>query len=87
MAASPLARRLAQQANINLAQLAGTGPHGRIVKRDIEAALERARRRAESAIARIDHPAASAEQGRRAIQIAGATTASARAPTISCRST
>jgi pyruvate dehydrogenase E2 component (dihydrolipoamide acetyltransferase) len=40
--ASPLARRLAQQANISLAQVNGTGPHGRIVKRDIEAALQRA---------------------------------------------
>ncbi len=39
---SPLARRLASQANLDLAQLAGTGPHGRVVKRDIEAALERA---------------------------------------------
>ncbi len=39
--ASPLARRLASQANINLAQLNGSGPHGRIVRRDIEAALER----------------------------------------------
>jgi pyruvate dehydrogenase E2 component (dihydrolipoamide acetyltransferase) len=40
--ASPLAKRLASQANLNLAQLHGSGPHGRIVKRDIEAALERA---------------------------------------------
>ncbi len=39
--ASPLARRLAQQANVDIAQLAGTGPHGRVVKRDIEAVLEK----------------------------------------------
>ncbi len=39
--ATPLARRLAQQANFDLTQLAGSGPHGRVVKRDIEAALER----------------------------------------------
>jgi pyruvate dehydrogenase E2 component (dihydrolipoamide acetyltransferase) len=38
--ASPLARRLAQQNNINLAALNGSGPHGRIVKADIEAALK-----------------------------------------------
>ena len=37
--ASPLARRLADEAGIDLAAVEGTGPHGRIVKRDIEAAL------------------------------------------------
>ena len=36
--ASPLARRLAAQGNINLASIKGTGPHGRIVKRDLEGA-------------------------------------------------
>ncbi len=36
---SPLARRMAQQAGLDLAGLAGSGPHGRIVKADIEAAL------------------------------------------------
>jgi pyruvate dehydrogenase E2 component (dihydrolipoamide acetyltransferase) len=38
IAASPLARRLAQQAGLDLSRLAGSGPHGRIIKRDIEAA-------------------------------------------------
>jgi pyruvate dehydrogenase E2 component (dihydrolipoamide acetyltransferase) len=37
--ASPLARRLARQAGLALDTLSGTGPHGRIIKRDIEAAL------------------------------------------------
>ncbi len=36
---SPLARRMAAQAGIDPAGLAGSGPHGRIVKADIEAAL------------------------------------------------
>src|SRR5690606_6053720 len=36
--ASPLARRLAAQAGLDLKALKGTGPHGRIVKRDVEAA-------------------------------------------------
>jgi pyruvate dehydrogenase E2 component (dihydrolipoamide acetyltransferase) len=36
--ASPLARRLAEDAGIDLAAIAGSGPHGRIVKRDVEAA-------------------------------------------------
>jgi pyruvate dehydrogenase E2 component (dihydrolipoamide acetyltransferase) len=38
--ASPLARRLAQLNNLDIAALTGSGPHGRIVKRDIEAALK-----------------------------------------------
>ncbi|MEO1169531.1 MAG: pyruvate dehydrogenase complex dihydrolipoamide acetyltransferase [Pseudomonadota bacterium] len=38
--ASPLARRLAEQNSLDLAQLSGSGPHGRIVKADIETALE-----------------------------------------------
>ncbi len=36
---SPLARRMASQAGLDLAQLRGSGPHGRIIKVDIEAAL------------------------------------------------
>jgi len=35
--ASPLARRLASQAGIDLAQVKGSGPHGRIVRSDVEA--------------------------------------------------
>jgi pyruvate dehydrogenase E2 component (dihydrolipoyllysine-residue acetyltransferase) len=37
--ASPLARRLAQLNGLDIKALSGSGPHGRIVKRDIEAAL------------------------------------------------
>jgi pyruvate dehydrogenase E2 component (dihydrolipoamide acetyltransferase) len=37
---SPIAARMAADANINLRDLAGSGPGGRIVKRDIEAALK-----------------------------------------------
>ncbi|MGA9657904.1 MAG: pyruvate dehydrogenase complex dihydrolipoamide acetyltransferase [Asticcacaulis sp.] len=39
IAASPLARRLAEMNKLDLKALTGTGPHGRIIKRDIEAAL------------------------------------------------
>ncbi len=39
--ASPLARRLASERGINLGSLQGSGPNGRIIKRDIEAAMER----------------------------------------------
>ena len=34
--ASPLARRLAQAAGVDLAQVRGSGPHGRIIRRDVE---------------------------------------------------
>lgn len=39
--ASPLARRLAREAGIDLARLSGSGPHGRIIARDVEAAKSR----------------------------------------------
>lgn len=38
--ASPLARRLAEQNNIDLSQIQGSGPDGRIVKRDVEASAK-----------------------------------------------
>jgi len=38
--ASPLARRLATEGGVELARVAGSGPHGRIVKSDIEVALK-----------------------------------------------
>ena len=37
--ASPLARRRAKEAGLNLAELTGTGPSGRIVRRDVDAAI------------------------------------------------
>ncbi|MGE4435702.1 pyruvate dehydrogenase complex dihydrolipoamide acetyltransferase [Achromobacter sp.] len=51
--ASPLARRLAAQWHVNLLDVQGTGPRGRIVRRDVEAARDRA-------------PAAAAPQAHRA---------------------
>jgi pyruvate dehydrogenase E2 component (dihydrolipoamide acetyltransferase) len=38
---TPLARRLAGEAGIDLARLTGSGPHGRIVARDVESVLAR----------------------------------------------
>ena len=35
---SPLARRLARDAGIDLARIQGSGPHGRVIARDVEAA-------------------------------------------------
>src|SRR6185369_2533665 len=41
--ASPLARRLSEQAGVSLEDLRGSGPHGRIVRIDMEAAMQTAR--------------------------------------------
>ena len=38
--ASPLAKRMAREAGIDIAAIAGSGPHGRVVERDVRAALE-----------------------------------------------
>ncbi len=37
--ASPLARKIAEEHNINLGSISGTGPSGRIVKKDVESAI------------------------------------------------
>jgi pyruvate dehydrogenase E2 component (dihydrolipoamide acetyltransferase) len=62
---SPLARRMAQQASLDLASLMGTGPHGRIVKADIDATLGKAAHAAPSvaapAPASVVHPTAAIE--------------------------
>ncbi|MEV4596676.1 dihydrolipoamide acetyltransferase family protein [Amycolatopsis sp. NPDC049253] len=42
--ASPLARKLLKEAGIGLEEVAGTGPNGRIVRKDVEAAIARADR-------------------------------------------
>ncbi len=39
--ASPLARRLAAQLDIDLASVTGSGPHGRIIRRDVEALCQK----------------------------------------------
>lgn len=49
--ASPLARRLAAQWHVDLLGVTGTGPHGRIVRRDVEAARDRAPAAAPAALA------------------------------------
>ena len=60
IAASPLARRMAKQAALDLAGIAGSGPHGRIVKADIEKALAAGAPAAEAAPAPEKAPAAPA---------------------------
>ncbi len=58
--ASPLARRLARESGLDLAGLAGSGPRGRIVERDVKKALasDGARRPASAADPRLSTPAA-----------------------------
>jgi pyruvate dehydrogenase E2 component (dihydrolipoamide acetyltransferase) len=55
--ASPLARRLAEQKGIDLAGVAGSGPHGRIVKVDIDKAQPGAAKPAPAAAAPAATPA------------------------------
>jgi pyruvate dehydrogenase E2 component (dihydrolipoamide acetyltransferase) len=60
VAASPLAKRMARQAGLDLARLRGSGPQGRVIKRDIEAALIGG---APAAAARAPAPAVAAPAG------------------------
>ena len=57
--ASPLARRIAGDNNIDLGALTGSGPHGRILRRDVEAAMS-AQMSAPAATAGVAMTAASA---------------------------
>ncbi len=57
--ASPLARRLAKQAGLDLTRIEGSGPHGRIVKTDVEKAKAAPRPEAKpSPVAPAEAPAA-----------------------------
>lgn len=58
---SPLARRLAQEHGIDLRSLQGSGPEGRVVKRDVEAALQQQGRPAAAPAPVVEAPAARAE--------------------------
>ena len=55
---SPLARRLARENKLDLSALQGSGPHGRIVKRDIEAAMKSGAGKAAPQPATAPRPAA-----------------------------
>ncbi|MDO6522232.1 pyruvate dehydrogenase complex dihydrolipoamide acetyltransferase [Shimia thalassica] len=70
--ASPLARRIAADAQIDLSAVAGTGPRGRIVKKDVEAAIAGG-----TAQAAASAPAAAA---------VSASPAAARAPAVMAQS-
>ena len=54
--ASPLARRMAEESGIDLARLIGSGPDGRVVKRDVEAAMQEGRQARKPAEGRQAQP-------------------------------
>ncbi|GEO83267.1 MULTISPECIES: pyruvate dehydrogenase complex dihydrolipoamide acetyltransferase [Alphaproteobacteria] len=58
--ASPLARRLAKEAGLDLKAVSGSGPHGRVVKSDVEKAASGAVAKAAPAIAGASASAAAA---------------------------
>ncbi|MGC5616380.1 2-oxo acid dehydrogenase subunit E2 [Georgenia sp. Z1491] len=67
---SPIARKIARENDLDIRALTGTGPGGRIVRKDVEAALSQARQQAEapaaaapSAAAAPAGPAAAGAQG------------------------
>ncbi len=66
--ASPLARRLAKQAGLDLGSIKGSGPHGRIVRADIEAAGSASARPAATSSAAA--PPASAAEPRKVQSLA-----------------
>ncbi|MDQ0504309.1 pyruvate dehydrogenase complex dihydrolipoamide acetyltransferase [Xanthobacter agilis] len=55
--ASPLARRIAKDKGVDLAAVAGSGPHGRIIARDVEAARPGAQPAAAAPVAATTAPA------------------------------
>ncbi|MBF9044881.1 pyruvate dehydrogenase complex dihydrolipoamide acetyltransferase [Rhodobacterales bacterium HKCCE4037] len=61
--ASPLARRIAKDKGLDLSQIKGSGPHGRIVKADVESAKPGA--------AKADAPAAATEAPKAAASAGG----------------
>jgi pyruvate dehydrogenase E2 component (dihydrolipoamide acetyltransferase) len=61
--ASPLAKRIAGQNNVDLAKLSGSGPHGRIVEADVKAAMAGGTAKAAPAPASAAPAAATAPQG------------------------
>jgi pyruvate dehydrogenase E2 component (dihydrolipoamide acetyltransferase) len=61
--ASPVVRRLAREHGIELAGISGSGPDGRVVERDVRAALERAEKGAREPSAQAPADAAPAGDG------------------------
>ncbi len=93
--ASPLARRIAKQEGVDLAAVEGSGPHGRIIARDVQAAKASGGTKAPAPQAAAEAPKAAAPAPK-AAPAGGAPAASPsirsgastpRIPTRRCRST
>lgn len=52
--ASPLARRIAAQKGVDLGSLKGSGPHGRIIRKDVDAAQAGSPAKAQSSVSKPD---------------------------------
>ena len=65
--ASPVARRMASEAGIDLRDVQGSGPNGRVVKADVESAIERGVTRAPAE--RAPAPSAEAAPGGEVVQL------------------
>jgi pyruvate dehydrogenase E2 component (dihydrolipoamide acetyltransferase) len=61
--ASPLARKIAAETNINLASLQGTGPAGRIIRKDVEAAVSSGASRGTGVVPAFSAPARAEARG------------------------
>jgi len=57
---SPIARKLAKDAGVDLSQITGTGPSGRVVRRDVEASVANGTTTAQPAAAAVADPVAAA---------------------------
>ncbi|MDX1736666.1 MAG: pyruvate dehydrogenase complex dihydrolipoamide acetyltransferase [Alphaproteobacteria bacterium] len=62
--ASPLARRIAGQEGLDLSLITGSGPHGRIVKADVESALKSGNAKAGSAPSKTEAAKPATGEGR-----------------------
>jgi pyruvate dehydrogenase E2 component (dihydrolipoamide acetyltransferase) len=60
---SPLARRIAKEAGLDIAAISGSGPKGRVIKRDVEAAIASGTGKAASATGVTEAPRAAAPSG------------------------
>jgi pyruvate dehydrogenase E2 component (dihydrolipoamide acetyltransferase) len=73
---SPVARRIAEEAGLDWAAIAGTGPRGQITREDVEQAVERRSGRAEEQMTKppeapIQHPASSFQLPATSFQLSG----------------
>ena len=66
---SPLARRIAKDAGLDIAAINGSGPHGRVVKRDVEAAIAGGTGKAAAPAAAAEAPKAAAAPAMSADQV------------------